>query len=108
MTGWGQRVRWRIRAGHDINYISLAGALYAGSPAGGKPVVPLNLVGDMGGGGMLLVNGILAALLEAASSGQGQVIDVAMVDGTAQSCGCFTVCIPWVCGMPDEPRREHA
>ncbi len=89
MTGWGQTGPLAHRAGHDINYISLAGALYAIGPAGGKPTVPLNLVGDMGGGGMLLVNGILAALLEAASSGQGQVIDVAMVDGTAQSMWMF-------------------
>jgi alpha-methylacyl-CoA racemase len=89
MTGWGQDGPLAHTAGHDINYISLAGALHAIGPAGGKPVVPLNLVGDMGGGGMLLVNGILAALLEAASSGQGQVIDVAMVDGTAQ---CMWLC----------------
>lgn len=89
MTGWGQSGPLAHTAGHDINYISLAGALYAVGPAGGKPVVPLNLVGDMGGGGMLLVNGILAALLEASSSGQGQVIDVAMVDGTAQSMWMF-------------------
>ena len=89
MTGWGQTGPLAHTAGHDINYISLAGALYAVGPAGGKPVVPLNLVGDMGGGGMLLVNGILAALLEAASSGQGQAIDVAMVDGTAQSMWMF-------------------
>ncbi|MFN2289099.1 MAG: CaiB/BaiF CoA transferase family protein [Chromatocurvus sp.] len=89
MTGWGQRGPLAHTAGHDINYISLAGALYAVGPAGGKPVVPLNLVGDMGGGGMLLVNGILAALLEASSSGQGQAIDVAMVDGTAQSMWMF-------------------
>jgi len=89
MTGWGQTGPFAHTAGHDINYISLAGALYAVGPAGGKPVVPLNLVGDMGGGGMLLVNGVLAALLEASSSGQGQVIDVAMVDGTAQSMWMF-------------------
>ena len=89
MTGWGQSGPLAHSAGHDINYIALAGALHAVGPAGGKPVVPLNLVGDMGGGGMLLVNGILAALLEAASSGQGQVIDVAMVDGTAQCMWMF-------------------
>lgn len=89
MTGWGQTGPFAHTAGHDINYISLAGALHAVGHAGGKPVVPLNLVGDMGGGGMLLVNGVLAALLEASSSGQGQVIDVAMVDGTAQSMWMF-------------------
>lgn len=89
MTGWGQEGPLAHTAGHDINYISLAGALHAIGPADGKPVVPLNLIGDMGGGGMLLVNGILAALLETASSGQGQVIDVAMVDGTAQCMWLF-------------------
>lgn len=84
MTGWGQDGPLAHAAGHDINYISLTGALYATGRAGEKPVPPLNLVGDMGGGGMLLVNGILAALLETASSGKGQVIDAAMVDGAAQ------------------------
>ncbi|MBN7796276.1 CaiB/BaiF CoA transferase family protein [Parahaliea mediterranea] len=84
MTGWGQEGPLASAAGHDINYISITGALYAMGPADRKPVMPLNLVGDMGGGGMLLVNGVLAALLETASSGKGQVIDVAMVDGAAQ------------------------
>jgi len=84
MTGWGQDGPLAQAAGHDINYISLTGALYATGRANEKPVPPLNLVGDMGGGGMLLVNGVLAALLETANSGQGQVIDVAMVDGAAQ------------------------
>jgi alpha-methylacyl-CoA racemase len=84
MTGWGQDGPLSQAAGHDINYISITGALYAMGRGGEKPVPPLNLVGDMGGGGMLLVNGVLAALLEAANSGKGQVIDVAMVDGAAQ------------------------
>ncbi|MEH6590922.1 MAG: CaiB/BaiF CoA-transferase family protein [Halioglobus sp.] len=84
MTGWGQDGPLAQAAGHDINYISITGALYATGRAGEKPVPPLNLVGDMGGGGMLLVNGVLAALLETANSGKGQVIDVAMVDGAAQ------------------------
>lgn len=84
MTGWGQEGPLARAAGHDINYISITGALYAMGRAGGKPMIPLNLVGDMGGGGMLLVNGVLAALLETANSGRGQVIDVAMVDGAAQ------------------------
>ena len=84
MTGWGQEGPLAQAAGHDINYISITGALYAMGRAGQKPVPPLNLVGDMGGGGMLLVNGVLAALLETANSGKGQVIDVAMVDGAAQ------------------------
>jgi len=84
MTGWGQEGPLAQSAGHDINYISITGALYAMGRKGEKPVPPLNLIGDMGGGGMLLVNGILAALLETANSGQGQVIDAAMVDGAAQ------------------------
>lgn len=84
MTGWGQQGPLAQAAGHDINYISLTGALFATGRAGDKPVVPLNLIGDMGGGGMLLVNGVLAALLETSNSGKGQVIDVAMVDGAAQ------------------------
>ena len=84
MTGWGQEGPLASAAGHDINYIAITGALYAVGRKGERPVPPLNLVGDMGGGGMLLVNGVLAALLEAANSGKGQVIDAAMVDGAAQ------------------------
>jgi len=84
MTGWGQNGPLAQAAGHDINYISITGALYAMGRKGEKPVPPLNLLGDMGGGGMLLVNGVLAALLESANSGKGQVIDAAMVDGAAQ------------------------
>lgn len=84
MTGWGQEGPLSQAAGHDINYIAITGALHAIGRRGERPVPPLNLVGDMGGGGMLLVNGVLAALLEAKGSGQGQVVDVAMVDGTAQ------------------------
>ncbi|MFT4518192.1 MAG: alpha-methylacyl-CoA racemase [Halioglobus sp.] len=84
MTGWGQDGPLAQAAGHDINYISITGALYAVGRKNEKPVPPLNVVGDMGGGGMLLSNGVLAALLETANSGKGQVIDVAMVDGAAQ------------------------
>tara|TARA_B100001540_G_scaffold314504_1_gene339609 strand:- start:1179 stop:2063 length:885 start_codon:yes stop_codon:yes gene_type:complete len=84
MTGWGQDGPLAQAAGHDINYISITGALYAMGRKGEKPVPPLNLVGDFGGGGMLLVSGVLAALLETANSGKGQVIDAAMVDGAAQ------------------------
>ena len=84
MTGWGQAGPLAQAAGHDLNYIAITGALHAIGRRGERPVVPLNLVGDFGGGGMLLVTGILAALLEASQSGQGQVVDVAMVDGTAQ------------------------
>lgn len=84
MTGWGQDGPLAQAAGHDINYIALTGALHAVGRRGEKPVPPLNLVGDMGGGGMLLLSGILAALLEVKGSGKGQVVDAAMVDGTAQ------------------------
>ena len=83
MTGWGQTGTLAKAAGHDINYLSLSGALYAIGEPGRKPVVPLNLVADCGGGAMLLAVGVLAALLEARSSGCGQVVDVAMTDGTA-------------------------
>jgi alpha-methylacyl-CoA racemase len=84
MTGWGQDGPMAQAAGHDINYISLTGALFATGRRGERPVPALNLIGDMGGGGMLLVNGVLAALLETSQSGKGQVLDVAMVDGAAQ------------------------
>lgn len=83
MTGWGQDGPLAQEPGHDINYIGLAGALGATGPAGGDPAVPLNLVGDMGGGGMLLAAGILAALFHRGTSGEGQVVDAAMTDGTA-------------------------
>ena len=83
MTGWGQDGPLAKTAGHDINYIAITGALHAIGPAGGKPVVPLNLVGDMGGGGMLLAFGVVCALLEAQRSGKGQVVDAAMIDGAA-------------------------
>ena len=84
MTGWGQEGPLAQAAGHDLNYIAITGALHAIGRRGERPVVPLNLVGDFGGGGMLLVTGIMGGLLEAARSGKGQVVDVAMVDGTAQ------------------------
>ena len=84
MTGWGQDGPLAHAAGHDINYISITGALFAVGRRDQRPVPPLNLVGDMGGGGMLLAMGVLAALLEAQSSGRGQVVDAAMVDGAAQ------------------------
>lgn len=83
MTGWGQEGPIAQAAGHDINYISLSGALHAIGNSGGKPVPPLNLVGDFGGGGMLLAFGMVCGLLEAKTSGKGQVIDAAMVDGSA-------------------------
>jgi alpha-methylacyl-CoA racemase len=83
MTGWGQEGPYAQAAGHDINYIALAGALEPIGRRGGAPVPPLNLVGDFGGGGMFLAFGMVCALLEAKSSGKGQVVDAAMVDGAA-------------------------
>ncbi|MBA3028293.1 MAG: CoA transferase [Desulfobacteraceae bacterium] len=83
MTGWGQDGPLALAAGHDINYISIAGVLHAIGHAGGKPVPPLNLVGDFGGGGMFLAFGMVCGILEAAKSGKGQVVDAAMVDGAA-------------------------
>jgi alpha-methylacyl-CoA racemase len=83
MTGWGQDGPMARAAGHDLNYIALAGALHPMGRAGEKPAIPLNLVGDFGGGGMFLAYGIVCALLEARQSGQGQVVDAAMIDGAA-------------------------
>jgi alpha-methylacyl-CoA racemase len=84
MTGWGQDGPDALRAGHDINYISLAGALEpVAAPGGGAPVAPLNMLGDFGGGGMLLAFGVVCALLQARAAGRGQVIDAAILDGTA-------------------------
>ncbi|HKS47724.1 MAG TPA: CaiB/BaiF CoA-transferase family protein [Amycolatopsis sp.] len=83
MTGWGGDGPLAQRAGHDINYISLTGALHALGRAGERPTAPLNLVGDFGGGSMFLVTGVLAALWERERSGRGQVVDAAMVDGTS-------------------------
>lgn len=83
MTGWGQEGPLALRAGHDINYISLTGVLHAIGRAGDTPVPPLNLVGDFGGGSMFLLLGILSALWERERSGRGQVVDAAMVDGSS-------------------------
>jgi alpha-methylacyl-CoA racemase len=83
MTGWGQEGPMAQAAGHDINYISLAGALAHFGRADSKPTPPINLIGDFGGGGMFMALGVVSAILEAQRSGQGQVIDVAMVDGSA-------------------------
>ncbi|WP_031065864.1 CaiB/BaiF CoA transferase family protein [Streptomyces sp. NRRL WC-3742] len=87
MTGWGQDGPLAQTPGHDINYIALTGALDAIGRAGGPPVPPLNLLGDFAGGGMLLVNGVLSALYERLSSGQGQVVDAAIVDGVSGMLG---------------------
>jgi alpha-methylacyl-CoA racemase len=83
MTGWGQDGPLAPTAGHDIDYIAVSGALGTIGRAGERPVPPVNLIGDFGGGGMLLALGILAALVERAGSGRGQVVDAAMVDGSA-------------------------
>jgi alpha-methylacyl-CoA racemase len=83
MTGWGQTGPLKDAAGHDLNYIALTGALHSIGRAGEKPVPPLNLLGDFGGGGMLLAFGVVCGILEARQSGQGQVIDAAMTDGAS-------------------------
>jgi alpha-methylacyl-CoA racemase len=90
MTGWGQDGPLAPRAGHDINYIALAGVLNAFGRKGEAPVPPLNLVGDFGGGGMLLGFGLACALFEAARSGKGQVVDAAMVEGASLLAAMFS------------------
>jgi alpha-methylacyl-CoA racemase len=89
MTGWGQDGPLAQTAGHDINYISLSGALHAVGRRGEKPVPPLNLFGDFGGGGMMLAFGMVCALLEAQKSGHGQVVDSSMVEGSAALMAMF-------------------
>lgn len=89
MTGWGQDGPLSQAAGHDINYISITGALHAIGPKGGKPVPPLNLVGDFGGGALYLAMGMLAALTSARTTGKGQVVDAAMTDGAASLMAMF-------------------
>jgi alpha-methylacyl-CoA racemase len=87
MTGFGQEGPWADRAGHDIDYIALAGVLHAFGRKGQAPTPPVNVVGDFGGGGMFLAFGVVSALLEAKTSGKGQVVDAAMVDGAAYLMG---------------------
>ena len=89
MTGWGQDGPYAPTAGHDLNYIALAGALHPIGRQGEAPVPPLNLVGDFGGGGMYLAYGMVCALLESRGSGRGQVVDAAMVDGAASLMTAF-------------------
>ena len=89
ITGWGQEGPLAVSAGHDINYLAVAGALHPIGRSGQRPVPPLNLVADYGGGGMLLALGVVAALYEARVSGRGQVVDAAMVDGVAQLTALF-------------------
>ena len=89
MTGWGQDGPMAMAAGHDINYIALTGALHSIGRDGQPPVPPLNIIGDLGGGGMFLAFGVVCAILEARGSGQGQVVDTAMVDGATALMGLF-------------------
>jgi alpha-methylacyl-CoA racemase len=89
MTGWGQTGPLAMAAGHDINYIALTGALHGMGNAGRKPVPPLNLVGDFGGGALYLAFGVVCGILEAQRSGQGQVVDTAMTDGAASLMAMF-------------------
>ena len=89
MTGWGQDGPLAADVGHDINYLSIAGVLWHLGPEGHAPVPPINLLADFGGGGSLVVMGILAALVERGRSGEGQVVDAAMVDGSAQLMSIF-------------------
>jgi alpha-methylacyl-CoA racemase len=105
MTGWGQEGPLAKAAGHDQNYIALSGALHAIGRKGEKPVPPLNLVGDFGGGGMLLAFGMACGLVESIRSGKGQVVDAAMVDGTGLLLGGI-----WGmagAGLWDDSQREH-
>jgi alpha-methylacyl-CoA racemase len=89
MTGWGQTGPLANTAGHDINYISLSGALHSIGPSSGPPEAPLNLVGDYGGGGMMLAFGLVCAILEAKASGKGQVVDASMVEGSSALMSIF-------------------
>lgn len=106
MTGWGQTGPLAEVAGHDTNYVALTGALAAIGEPGGPPVLPLNLVGDFGGGGVFLAMGLLAALLEVSKSGQGQVVDAAMVDGAASMMTAFHGLM--AAGMWQEQRGSNA
>lgn len=104
MTGWGQTGPLAMRAGHDINYMSLSGALAAMGPKDSVPMPPLNLVADYGGGTMFLIFGVLSALLERQQSGKGQVVDAAIVDGVPAMMGVFFSMLQsgiW------ETQREH-
>jgi alpha-methylacyl-CoA racemase len=88
-TGWGQTGPLARSAGHDISYLALSGALHEFGPAGQPPVPPLNLLGDFGAGGLLLVSGVLAAIVNAERTGRGQVVDAAIVDGVAATLGMY-------------------
>ena len=107
MTGWGQYGPLSHAAGHDINYISLTGALRGIGRKGSNPVPPLNLVGDYGGGAMFLITGILAALVERQSSGKGQIIDAAMTDGSAVLMSVFNTCLLYTSPSPRDQRGSR-
>jgi alpha-methylacyl-CoA racemase len=89
LTGWGQTGPLAQTAGHDLNYIGLAGLLHQIGPSGGKPAVPLNVIGDFGGGGLLMAFGVVCALWESRQSGRGQVVDAAMIDGALSFMSMF-------------------
>ena len=89
LTGWGQHGPLAQSAGHDLNYIGLAGLLHQIGPSGGKPVVPLNVIGDFGGGGLLMAFGVVCAMWEARQSGRGQIVDAAMIDGALSFMSMF-------------------
>ncbi len=89
ITGWGQTGPLSQRAGHDLNYLGLTGLLHQIGPTGGHPVVPLNVIGDFGGGGLLMAFGVACALFEAQRSGKGQVVDAAMIDGALSFMAMF-------------------
>ena len=95
MTGWGQSGPWAGMAGHDINYISLTGALLAMGEADRPPAPPLNLVGDYGGGSLFLVLGVMAALFRRQQTGKGEVVDAAIVDGVSSMMGMFYTLSGW-------------
>ncbi len=105
MTGWGQDGPLAKTAGHDLTYLALTGTLDAIGPAGDAPIPPLNLIGDMGGGGAFLVIGILAALLERQKSGQGQIVDAAILDGTVSQLAIILGLRAG--GLWDKPRGEN-
>jgi alpha-methylacyl-CoA racemase len=105
VTGWGQTGPKASAPGHDINYISITGALHVLGRAGERPAIPQNFVGDMGGGGLLLAFGIACAIIEAKNSGKGQVVDAAMIEGAAsQLSGLLTM---RALGRFDDERGTH-
>ncbi|HEV7148426.1 MAG TPA: CaiB/BaiF CoA-transferase family protein [Pedococcus sp.] len=105
MTGWGQDGPYAALAGHDITYLAVSGMLEAFAGADGRPVPPLNLLGDFGGGGMLLALGVVSALLHSRSTGEGQVVDAAIVDGVTSMTAMHQAML--VSGMWSAPRGQN-